>query len=274
MNPIDALFAELKKAGRKAFMPFITAGDPDLAATVETICALADAGADLVEIGFPYSDPIADGPVIQASYTRALEKGLKVQDIFLATAQARARLDNKGKALPFVAMVSASILHRFGQAAFYLQAKNSGFSGLIVPDLPAEESANIASALKIQGLHLVQLVTPNTPRERARQIVQASSGFVYCVSVSGITGERDMIPAQLISQLQWLREETRLPLCVGFGVSKPAHAALLRQHVDGVIVGSALVRLLAPDGQRTLIQSLQEIKLLSRGIRSALDLPS
>jgi tryptophan synthase alpha chain len=139
-------------------------------------------------------------------------------------------------------MVSMSIIHRFGKEKFIDGCLKAGFSGLIIPDLPVEESLEIAKDLKKAGLSLILLVTPNTPKERALLILSACSGFVYCVSVSGITGERDKIPEELLKNLAWLREQTPLPLCVGFGISKPEHAKVLRDHADGVIVGSAIVK--------------------------------
>jgi tryptophan synthase alpha chain len=236
MNPIDALFQRLRSQGRKAFMPFLTAGDPDLASTAQLARTLADRGADLLEIGFPYSDPIADGPVIQASYTRALERGVHVEDIFDA-------VRNFGVPdTPLVAMLSYSLIHRRGAQAFLERAATAGFRGAIVPDLPVEESETLSRLAAQRDFKLIQLVTPTTPRERARAIAQRSSGFLYCVSVTGITGERDRLPPELLEQLAWLRSQTKLPLCVGFGISRPEHVRMVREVADGVIVGSAFVR--------------------------------
>jgi tryptophan synthase alpha chain len=242
MNPVDALFARLRAEGRKAFIPFLTAGDPDLAATQALARAAAARGASLVEIGLPYSDPIADGPVIQASYTRALSHGLRLDDIFAGARQLAAAPEFAAGRTPLVAMTSFSLVQRRGPAAFLDQAQASGFSGAIVPDLPFEESDQLAQLAADRDFKLVQLVTPTTPRTRARDIAQRSTGFLYCVSVTGITGERDRLPPELLDQLAWLRGQTKLPLCVGFGVSTPAHVRMLRDAVDGVIVGSAIVR--------------------------------
>jgi tryptophan synthase alpha chain len=242
MNPIDALFQRLRAEGRKAFIPFLTAGDPDLSATHALARAVAARGANLVEIGFPYSDPIADGPVIQASYTRALSRGLKLEDLFACVRDIAAAPEFAGGNTPLVAMTSFSLVHRRGPAVFLDQAQASGFSGAIVPDLPFEESDKLAQLAADRDFKLIHLVTPTTPRPRARDIAQRSTGFLYCVSVTGITGERDALPAELLEQLAWLRGQTALPLCVGFGVSKPAHVRMLRDAADGVIVGSAIVR--------------------------------
>jgi tryptophan synthase alpha chain len=239
MNPIDALFQNLRAAGRKAFMPFVTAGDPDLAFTRELIPAVAESGADLIEVGFPFSDPIADGPVIQASYTRALDKHLKLADIFSALCQITSRA---GWKTPLVAMASYSLMFKKGPAAFIDTAKASGLSGAVVPDLPVEEAEELSKLAGEKDFKLILLVTPTTSPKRAEQVVKACSGFVYVVSVVGITGERDKLPAQLREQLARLRTITDLPLCVGFGVSKPEHVSDLKDIADGVIVGSALVK--------------------------------
>jgi len=236
MNPIDQLFQRLRTEQRKAFIPFLTAGDPDLVATAQLARTLALRGADLLEIGFPYSDPIADGPVIQASYTRALERGVRMEDIFTAVSRFGLHIT------PLVAMVSYTLIHRRGPEAFLDRAAAAGFSGAIVPDLPFDESDTLSRLAAARDFKLIQLVTPTTPRERALDIARRSTGFLYCVSITGITGERDRIPAELLDQLAWLRGQTELPLCVGFGISRPEHVRMLREVADGIIVGSAIVR--------------------------------
>ncbi|MFO0846075.1 MAG: tryptophan synthase subunit alpha [Gemmataceae bacterium] len=244
MNAIDDLFRKLRAEKRKAFMPFFSAGDPDLEATPVIAKALVEAGANLIEVGFPYSDPIADGPVVQASYTRALDRGLHLDGVFAACR----RIADECPATPLVAMTSYSLVHRRGPERFVRQAIESGLSGAIVPDLPVEEAGPLAGVCRRHDFKLVLLVTPTTSPARAKRIVRTSTGFVYCVSVTGITGERSTIPAELLDQLRSLRAETDLPLCVGFGVSKPEHVTLLRDHADGVIVGSAIVRQLEAGG--------------------------
>jgi tryptophan synthase alpha chain len=257
MNPIDTTFQQLRTARRRAFLPFLVAGDPDVSATVEAAGILATAGASIIEIGFPYSDPIADGPVIQAAYTRALGRGLKLDDIFACIARIAA-LPPVAKKVPLVGMVAYSLIHRRGPEKFLDQAKTAGLSGLIVPDLPLEESAPLAALATGRDLKLIQLVTPTTPPERATRIAAASTGFLYCVSVTGITGERAAVPEELLRQLAWLRQQTALPLCVGFGISKPEHARALHDHADGIIVGSAIVRAQeqGPDAVRKLAEGL------------------
>jgi tryptophan synthase alpha chain len=268
MNAIDVLFQKLRHEGRKAFIPFVTAGDPDVAGTVQLIEELARRGASLVEVGFPYSDPIADGPVIQASYTRVLDRGLRLDNVFSCARQAAQRLHG---ATPLAGMVSYSIVHRRGPDKFLRQAKESGFSGLIVPDLPAEEATDLAKLAAGQDLELIQLVTPTTPKDRAVQIAKLSTGFLYCVSIAGITGERDRLPDELSDQLAWLRQHTDLPLCVGFGVSRPEHVRMLRDVVDGVIVGSAIVRRVEQAGTRPFGDVVREVGDLAQSLTEALN---
>lgn len=221
-------------------MPFITAGDPSLQTTAAVLKSLRDAQVDLVELGFPYSDPIADGPVIQASYTRALTSGITVPQIF----DMMASLKNENLP-PVLAMVSYAIVFRYGVEKFAARAAEVGFSGLIIPDLPADEAQDMAATARTHGLDLVQLIAPTTTTTRTQQILDASSGFVYCVSVAGTTGARQQLPPELIQQLQQLRTSTALPLAVGFGISGPEQVPILEGVADGVIVGSAIVNKIA-----------------------------
>jgi tryptophan synthase alpha chain len=269
MNPIDALFQSRRAAVRKIFVPFIPAGDPDLATTARLLPALAAAGAGLIEIGFPFSDPIADGPVIQAAYTRSLSRGVKLGQIFETVRRAAA--DPALARVPLAGMVSYSLIYRRGLERFLDEAKQAGFSGLIIPDLPPEEAEPLCSLAASRDLKCIFLVTPATPRDRAAQIAKLSTGFLYCVSVTGITGERDRLPPELLDQLRWLRTQTTLPLCVGFGVSRPEHIAMLHDAADGVIVGSALVKLLAQIGARPTDQVIADIQSLVRELVTALE---
>ena len=234
---LEAVFAANRAAGRKALAPFVTAGDPDVAATVAVLEAIAKAGASLCELGVPYSDPIADGPVIQASYTRALGKGLTLADVFDAAKQASARVS-----MPILAMASYSLIFRRGIDRFVADAVAAGLAGFVVPDLPIEESDDLDTACRRAGLALVRLVTPTTPPERAEAIAKKSTGFLYCVSVAGVTGARTELPPGLIDRVKWLRTKTSVPILVGFGISSPEQVKAVAEVADGVIVGSALVR--------------------------------
>ncbi len=226
-----------------------------------------------MEIGFPYSDPIADGPVIQASYTRALARGIRVDDIFACIQNLTTAGPLAEQKTPLVAMTSYTLIHRRGPDGFLARALESGFDGLIVPDLPFEEAEGLASLAAARDVSLIQLVTPTTPRERAARIARMSTGFLYYVSVAGITGERDRLPEELVSQLRWLRGQTELPICVGFGISKPDQVRRLRDVADGIIVGSALVRRLEQLPARPFEEVVREIGDLAQSLADALNPP-
>ncbi|MEM9364982.1 MAG: tryptophan synthase subunit alpha [Planctomycetota bacterium] len=239
MSAIDALFHQLRNDHRRALISFVTAGDPDISTSGLVLKAAIEAGADLVEIGIPYSDPIADGPVIQASYQRALDSGFRLHDAMTLGRELAAH------GPPRVTMVSYSIIHRIGPANFVAMAQASGYSGAIVPDLLVEESEAFLKICQEADFSLIQLVTPTTPRERQKRIAANSTGFLYYVSVTGITGERTKLPADLTDSVSWLREQTELPICIGFGISNTEIAAQLAPVADGLIVGSAIVRRIA-----------------------------
>lgn len=237
---LEAMFAANRAAGRKALAPFVTAGDPDCDTSVAVLEALGRAGASLCELGVPYSDPIADGPVIQASYTRALAKGVTLENVFRIAGAATSKLT-----MPILAMASYSLVYRRGIDRFVADAVAAGLAGFVVPDLPVEESDDLDQACRAAGLALVRLVTPTTPPERAAAIAAKSTGFLYCVSVAGVTGARTELPAGLIDRVTWLRTQTDVPILVGFGISSPDQVKAVCEVADGAIVGSALVRLVA-----------------------------
>lgn len=240
MSAIDDLFEQLKTDGKKAFMPFITAGDPSLELTAELLSKLDATGCHLAELGIPYSDPIADGPVIQASYTRALNAGTKLNNIFEMVGRVTPTIK-----MPIVTMVSYAIILRTGLDDYLKRAIAAGASGAIVPDMPVDESAELAARCRELDFSLIQLITPTTPRPRAIEIANQTTGFIYYVSITGITGERQELPADLVDNLKWLRGQTDLPICVGFGISSPEHAEVLKPVCDGMIVGSAIVKRIA-----------------------------
>jgi tryptophan synthase alpha chain len=235
-------------------MPFVTAGDPDVEFTAAVLRELVARGASLCEVGIPYSDPIADGPVIQASYTRALDKGVKLSSILKMLGETTPKLS-----APAVTMVSYAIVYRHGPEQYCDAARAAGVAGLIVPDLPVEESPVLAKICGARELSLIQLVTPTTPRDRAVRICETSTGFVYYVSVAGITGERTQLPADLVDNVGWLREQTRLPICIGFGISTPEHVKLLAPVADGLIVGSAIVRRIAAAADQPREKVLKDV---------------
>jgi tryptophan synthase alpha chain len=271
MNRIDALFSRLSREHRCALMPFVTAGDPDLSTTALLIAELIHKGAHMVEVGIPYSDPIADGPVIAASYHRALERGVKVSHIFQTLRTLRAEGSARFNETPIVAMVSFAIIHRVGVDRFLNDATTSGLDGLIVPDLPIEEAGALREQTGKRDLKLIQLITPTTPRDRAIEIARSSTGFIYYVSVAGITGERKSLPAELSASVAWLRAQTDLPICIGFGISGPDQVRQFCSVADGLIVGSAIVRRLVEAINRPRAEIVREIGQFVAELAQALE---
>jgi tryptophan synthase alpha chain len=240
VSKIDELFKKLRQEKRKALMPFVTAGDPDLEFTAAVLQEFSRRGCSLCEVGIPYSDPIADGPVIQASYTRALAHKIKLVEITKTLSQVAPKLQ-----CPLVTMVSYAIVYRHGLEKYVDDMQRAGVAGAIVPDLLVEEAEPLAKVCRKIDFGLIQLITPTTPRDRAVRIAESSTGFIYYVSITGITGERRDLPPELIDNVGWLREQTPLPVCIGFGISTPEHVRILKPVADGLIVGSAVVRRIA-----------------------------
>lgn len=235
-GPISEAFARATRERRLAFIPYVMAGDPDLATTEAVVGALDAAGADLVELGIPYSDPLADGPTIAAAGARALENQTRPADV-IGYVRRRA-----GDCAPLLLFTYYNPVYQFGIERFADAAAQAGAAGAIVPDLALEESGPLCNALHARGLEMPLLVAPSTPRERAKRIAEAASGFVYVVSRLGVTGARatpDFTP--LRAQLSMLREVTDKPLAVGFGLSRADEILAMRELADGVIVGSALI---------------------------------
>lgn len=218
-------------------MPFLACGFPNLDTTAACLPALEAGGANVVELGFPFSDPIADGPVIQEAFTQTLKKKLKVAEIFAAIRSVRADVS-----IPLVAMVSYSIVFRYGVERFASEAKSAGFDGIITPDLPPPEAERVSTAVQRTGLDTILLISPTTAPQRRAEIARLSSGFIYYLSVSGITGERDQLPADLAPNVQQIKAITDRPVCVGFGIHQPRQVAQLAGLADGAIVGTAYVR--------------------------------
>lgn len=266
MSAVDQLFRQLRETGKKAFMPFVTAGDPDLEFTAAVIGELARRGCHLCELGIPYSDPIADGPVIQASYTRALAKKIKLAEILATARELTAELT-----MPIVSMVSYAIIYRHGLERYVADAKAAGIAGAIVPDLLVEEAEEFAAICRAHDFNLIQLVTPTTPRERAIRIANTSTGFLYYVSVTGITGERTELPPELTDNVQWLREQTELPICIGFGISRPEHVRALAPVADGLIVGSAVVRRIAAAAEKPRGEIIEDIGNFASELLAAME---
>ena len=243
MSRLDEKFTELKKNDRKALITFITAGDPDLDATCDLVVTLADAGADVVELGVPFSDPLADGPTIQKASGRALAQGVTLKKILAAVTRIRQRTD-----IPLVLMSYYNPIFSYGLEKFVPDAVAAGVDGVIVPDLPLEESLPLRN-LSAGKLAVVPLAAPTTSERRLQEIVAAGSGFLYYVTVTGITGTRSSLPPELTATLDRVKKIAGdLPLAAGFGISTPEQARFVGRHSDAIIVGSALVEIIARSG--------------------------
>ena len=238
MSRIAATFQRLKTEKRAAFIPFFVTGDPDLPTTAALIRAAEASGADLVELGVPFSDPIADGPVIQASYYRALEKGFRVSQLFELVSELRAG----GLKIPLVCMVSETLVFKRTLPVFLDSCKKAGFDGVIIPDLPAGYEGDAAERAREAGLDLIFLIAPTTQADRRSVIAERSRGFIYYISTTGITGARTTLPPDLSENIKDIQSRTQTPVCVGFGISRPDQAAAVASVADGAIVGSAVVK--------------------------------
>jgi tryptophan synthase alpha chain len=226
----------------KAFIGFVTGGDPSLEKTEEFVLAMAEAGADLVEIGVPFSDPIAEGPVIQEANLRALTVGTTLQKLFALVENLRRRTQ-----IPLVFLTYLNPVFRMGYEPFFRRAASAGLDGVIIPDLPFEEQGELRDTARASGVDLISLIAP-TSEERIRDIATQARGFVYLVSSLGVTGVRSEITTDLASMTTQIRAVTRTPVAVGFGIHTPEQAAQVARAADGVIVGSAIVRLVAEHG--------------------------
>lgn len=235
---IGRTFAALRAAGRKALMPYLCAGDPDLETSCRLIKAVARSGADLLEIGMPFSDPIADGPTIQLATQRALRAGTTPAAVFDLIARLRA----DGVETPIALMTYYNLIYRPGLERFCRMAADAGVDGIICPDLSLEESPELRAACRAAGLDLIPFLAPTSTDERIAAVAQVASGFIYCVSLTGVTGARDALSEQFAPLIERARRQTDLPLAVGFGIGSPEQAARVAAVADGAIVGSALVR--------------------------------
>jgi len=237
MSRIEALFARKNPV----FVGFTVAGDPDRETSFGVAKTMVDAGVDLLEIAVPYSDPVADGPVIERAHVRALRAGTTPDDVFALVRRVR----EYAPPLPLVLFTYYNIVYRRGVDWFFAEAAAAGADGILIVDLPTEESGEVAPSALRHGIDRIVLVAPTTSPERRQKILRGASGFVYLISLEGVTGERDHLPPNLAGLVGAVREKTDLPLAVGFGVSRPEHvAAVAAAGADGVIVGSALVRVI------------------------------
>ena len=249
MNRIEEKFKRLHREKKKAFIAFITCGDPNLATTERLALEFARSGVDILELGVPFSDPLADGPTIQAASQRALKNRVNLACVFRLVKRLRNRIE-----LPIALLTYYNTIYHFGLKDFVKQAKSAGVDGVIVPDLPVEEARELIKTAKKSRLASIFLAAPTSDTQRLRRICFSSSGFIYYVSLTGTTGARKKLPKELAAQLRRIKRLTRKPICVGFGVSNPAQAKQIARLADGVIVGSAIIKVIEKNlGRKDLV---------------------
>jgi len=268
MSRFQSTFDRCRKEGRAALMPYATAGDPSLTWTERLIDALVAAGADMIELGVPYSDPLADGPTVQAAGQRALASGTTVRGVF----ETAGRIRSRHPELPIALMVYYNCVFRWGEERFVRAAEESGVDGLIVPDLPPEEAESLERLASDRGIALIYLLAPTSTPERIDTVARRSRGFIYCVSLTGVTGARKSLSEQLGPFMERARRGLQAagsttPLAVGFGISTPEHARDVAKIADGVIVGSALVDRMA--GAPTPEAGVEHCAELVRAMKAA-----
>ena len=247
---------------KKAFIPFVTAGDPDLDTTRELLLAMQEAGADLIEIGIPFSDPVAEGPVIQEADLRALQSGTTTDRIFDMVHSIKDQMR-----VPMVFMTYINPIYVYGTEKFAKKAKECGVSGVIVPDVPFEEKGEIDAVFAEQGLTVISMIAP-TSASRVKMIAKEAKGFLYCVSSLGVTGVRAQINSGISELIQVVREITDIPCAIGFGISTPEQAREMASISDGAIVGSAIVKIVAQYGKDSVPHVAEYVKSMKEAVRS------
>ena len=240
MNRVDGLFKRLRRESRCGLIAYVTCGDPDPDTTTRVVEELSRAGADAIELGVPFSDPIADGPVIQAAAQRALLRGTTIADVLAIARAVRAQSE-----LPLIAFSYLNPILRYGADRFADDAATAGFDAVLITDVPPESADVLRAAMHLRGLGLVFLLAPTSSEARIKAISRASDGFIYYVSTTGVTGTRTDLDPELLTRLDQIRAKVRKPLAVGFGISRPEHYAALSDRCDAVVVGSAIVRAIA-----------------------------
>lgn len=245
MSNIQLAFEKQKANGHKAFIPFITAGDPNIEATEEFIYALEKAGSTVIELGVPFSDPVADGPAIQAANLRAMAAGIHINKIFDMVERVR-----KQTQIPLVYLMYANTIYYYGVERFFKKCKSVEIDGVIVPDVPLEEKEEFDQYARANGVDLIALVAP-TSKERTKAICEKASGFIYCVSSLGVTGTRESIQTDLKPMFDEIHQYTKLPTALGFGISNKEQAESLKEYADGIIIGSAIVKIIEKYGEES-----------------------
>lgn len=262
-NRIDLKFKELKENNKKAFITFITAGYPDLNTCEELVISMEESGADIIELGVPYSDPFADGVVIQESSLKALENGAKISKIMDMVKKIRSRSQ-----IPLVYMLYYNSIFKYGMEKFLLEAKEAGIDGIIIPDLPIEERKDIINMTKKYDIALVPLVAP-TSKDRIEKITKDAEGFVYCVSTTGVTGVRDSLGTDIAEYMKIVSSYTDKPKAIGFGISNGEMVKKLKPYCDGVIIGSAVIKQIMNSKDKE--EALLNVESFVKDIRQALD---
>lgn len=258
-NGLTRVLAGLRSSGSKALIGFICVGDPDVSVTEAAVLEMEKQGVDAIELGIPFSDPLADGPVIQAAYTRALRRGITMSHVMALVTRLRARTG-----VPLILLTYFNPIIRRGIDEFVREAAEAGVDGLIVPDMPIEEAGELVRYVRSSGLAFIPMVAPTTTSKRVRRIAGVADAFIYLVTVTGVTGKRAGIPTEVPEAARRIRRETDIPIVAGFGISTAAQAASLKPHVDGVVVGSALVEALSGPG------GVEEVSRIISRVRESL----
>jgi len=252
MNRIDKKFKELKKSRKKALITFIMAGDPTLGITKKLIFELQENGADIIELGVPFSDPLADGPTIQRASERALKNKINIDSVCGLVKSLRLKTE-----IPIAFLTYYNLIHHYGLEKFVQKAKFSGVDGVIIPDLPPEESQKLRGVAKKKDFSVIHLAAPTSSKNRLKKIAEASTGFIYYVSLTGTTGVRRELPKEIFSSLRKIKKITKKPVCVGFGISKREQIKTISRVSDGVIVGSAIIKVIEKNqGAKDLLKKV------------------
>jgi tryptophan synthase alpha chain len=266
-NRITETFKNLRARGEKALVTFITAGDPDIAATKDLIFELERGGADIIELGIPFSDPMADGPTIQAASERALKKGTRLADVLRVVKEVR-----KKSGIPIVLFGYYNPILSYGVERYARDASRAGVDGTLIVDLPPEEAGELKKELDRRAIELIFLLTPTSDEARIRTVTDKASGFIYFVSVAGVTGARSSLSTDIERYIKKVRHFTKLPLGVGFGISTPEQARAVCRHADGVIVGSAIVNVIAANSGNARLKKVRDfVSKLKKGTMARQD---
>ncbi|MBU0468410.1 MAG: tryptophan synthase subunit alpha [Candidatus Omnitrophica bacterium] len=262
MNRLDKKFEELKQAKKKAFIAFITAGDPSLKVTEELVCSFERSNVDIVELGVPFSDPLADGPTIQAASQRALANGVTLKKILNTVKNIRIKTE-----MPICLMTYYNPVFHYGEEKFVEDARKCGVDGLIIPDLPHQEAKILIASAKKNGVSTILFLTPTTTKKRMKEVVDVATGFIYYVSLTGVTGERKALPTDVAGHVKAAKKISTKPICIGFGISNAAQVKAMSKIADGVIVGSAIVKEINKNaGRKDIVKKVSSYVAKLRGL--------